>query len=189
MFATGAIFCPSFETSQIGPTFSVISMRPSGRKAIRQGSSKVLTVVMVKGTLASGFCSPALTWPQAAADARVKSNAAFANFIVIFSCASRAPGPKLRDAGCGVPDPVMRVGHRLAFVNEALKRLFPIVQVVENFLPQNHVPWSAIRKLHSQKCGCLSLQLADIFIQLSSIAKDPFAAANSRWESAGIRAY
>src|SRR5271169_6712755 len=58
-------------------------MRPSGRKAIRQGSSKVLTVVIVKGTLASGFCSPTLTWAQAATDARVKSNGAFANFIVI----------------------------------------------------------------------------------------------------------
>jgi len=38
---------------------------------------------MVKGMLASGFCSPALTWAQAATDAREKSNAAFANFIVI----------------------------------------------------------------------------------------------------------
>ena len=42
------------------------------------------------------------------------------------------------------PIAVMRVGHQLAFVNEALKRLFnqlfPIVQVVENFLPQDHVP-------------------------------------------------
>src|SRR6516225_8732484 len=67
----------------MGPTFSVTSMRPSGRKASRQGSSKLLTVVMVKGRLASGFSSPILTWDQAATDARVKSNAAFANFIVI----------------------------------------------------------------------------------------------------------
>jgi hypothetical protein len=37
----------------------------------------------VKGMLASGFCSPILTWAQAAIDARVKSNVAFANFIVI----------------------------------------------------------------------------------------------------------
>ena len=50
----------------MGPTFSVTSMRPSGRKAIRQGSSKVLTVVMLKGTVASGFCWPILTWAQAA---------------------------------------------------------------------------------------------------------------------------
>ena len=58
-------------------------MRPSGRKAIRQGSPKVAVVVMLKGTVASGFVSPALTWAQAAADARVRSNIPFANFIVI----------------------------------------------------------------------------------------------------------
>ena len=63
------IFSPCWDTSQTGPTFSVISMRPSGRKASRQGSLKVATVVMVKGRLASGFCSPALTWAQAATDA------------------------------------------------------------------------------------------------------------------------
>ena len=66
------------------------SMRPSGRKAIRQGSSNVATVVMVNGTLASGFCSPILTWAQAATDASVKSNAAFANFIVNSPCFSSA---------------------------------------------------------------------------------------------------
>jgi hypothetical protein len=38
---------------------------------------------MLKGTLASGFCSPAFTWAQAAADARVRNNTGFANFIVI----------------------------------------------------------------------------------------------------------
>src|ERR1035437_2323420 len=75
----------------MGPTFSVTSMRPSGRNASRQGSSNVLTVVMVKGRLASGFCSPTLTWAQAATDTRVKSNGAFANFIVISLLASRAP--------------------------------------------------------------------------------------------------
>ena len=57
-------------------------MRPSGRKASRQGSSKLATVVMVKGRLGSGFCSPALTWAHAPAATRVKSNAAFADFIV-----------------------------------------------------------------------------------------------------------
>src|SRR5262252_686159 len=71
-------------------------MRPSGRKARRQGSVKVVTVVIVKGTLASGFCSPALTWAQAAADAKVSSNTAFANFIIISPCFSR---PVLRDPG------------------------------------------------------------------------------------------
>src|SRR3954453_22537443 len=58
-------------------------MRPSGRKAIRQGSSKVATVVIVKGRLATGFCSPALTWAQAARGVKARSQAAFANFIVV----------------------------------------------------------------------------------------------------------
>ena len=75
------IFCPCWVTSQTGPTFSVISMRPSGRKAIRHGRVKVVTVVMLKGTLASGFCSPALLCAQTAADINVSSNAVFARFI------------------------------------------------------------------------------------------------------------
>ena len=70
----------------MGPIFSVTNMRPSGRKAIRQGSPKVATVVILKGRVASGFCSPTLTWAQAAADAKVRSSAAFANFIVISPC-------------------------------------------------------------------------------------------------------
>src|SRR5215471_5127403 len=56
-------------------------MRPSGKKASRQGSSKLATVVIVKGTLCSGFCSPILTCAHTPTDARVKSNAAFCNFI------------------------------------------------------------------------------------------------------------
>ena len=55
------IFSPFCETSQTGPDFSVISMRPSGRNASRQGSLKEATVVMVKGRLGSFFCSPTLT--------------------------------------------------------------------------------------------------------------------------------
>jgi hypothetical protein len=50
---------------------------------IRLGSSKVAVVVILKGTVGSGFCSPTLTWAQAAPDATVKSNAAFVNFIKI----------------------------------------------------------------------------------------------------------
>jgi hypothetical protein len=38
---------------------------------------------MLKGTLASGFCSPTFTWDHAATDTKVKTNGAFANFIVI----------------------------------------------------------------------------------------------------------
>src|SRR5262249_9771201 len=82
---TGAIFCPSFDTSQTGPTFSVTSIRPSGRNAIRQGSSNVVVVVIVKGTPTSGFCSPALTCAQAPADATASSNVAFTSFIFVFS--------------------------------------------------------------------------------------------------------
>jgi len=76
------IFSPCWDTSHTGPGFSVISMRPSGRKASRQGSLKVATVVMVKGIVGSGFCSPALTWVQAATDAMVKSSVTFSNVIV-----------------------------------------------------------------------------------------------------------
>src|SRR5262249_25155458 len=62
-------------------------MRPSGRNASRHGSLKVITVVMVKGTLASGFCSPILKCAQGAADAAVRRNTALTNFIVTFSVA------------------------------------------------------------------------------------------------------
>src|SRR5262249_2224323 len=83
VFAT-EIFWPSRPTSQTGPIFSVTSILPSGRKARRQGSSKVATVVMLKGPLASGFCSPALTWPHTAAEARGGNHSDFATFIIIF---------------------------------------------------------------------------------------------------------
>src|ERR1051326_4150349 len=66
----------------MGPIFSVTNMRPSGRKAIRQGSSKVAVVVTLKDSVASGFCSPTLTWAEAVA-ARVRSSAALADFIMI----------------------------------------------------------------------------------------------------------
>src|SRR5690348_9455764 len=66
----------------MGPIFSVTNMRPSGRKAIRQGSSNVAVVVILKGSVASGFCSPTLTWAQAVA-VRVRSNAALVDFIMI----------------------------------------------------------------------------------------------------------
>src|SRR5262245_27915992 len=95
------VFCPFWVTSQTGPTFSVTSMRPSGRKARRQGRVKVVTVVSVKGRIVSDFCSPALTWPQAAADARVSSNIAFANCIVIPPLLLKHP--ILRHPGALVP--------------------------------------------------------------------------------------
>src|SRR4029077_16039832 len=85
------VFCPCWVTSQTGPTFSVISIRPSGRKARRQGRLKVVTVVMVKGRLPSAFCSPVFTWPHTAAEARVRSNTAFVNFIVYFLLVCPSP--------------------------------------------------------------------------------------------------
>src|SRR5580658_3950235 len=57
-------------------------MRPSGRKAIRQGSSNVAVVVILNGKVASGFCSPTLTWAQAPI-AELKSSDTLANFMVI----------------------------------------------------------------------------------------------------------
>ena len=50
---------------------------------MRQGNSKVATVVMLNGRLGSGFCSPALTWAQTAMEDRVRISAAFANFTGI----------------------------------------------------------------------------------------------------------
>src|SRR6188472_1420362 len=78
-----SVFCPCCVTSQTGPTFSVTSMRPSGRKAIRHGRVKVVTVVMVNGMVASGFCSPALTCAHAADDTRASSKAPVADFTLV----------------------------------------------------------------------------------------------------------
>src|SRR5262245_7953864 len=75
------VFCPCCVTNQTGPTFSVTSIRPSGRKAIRHGSVKVATVVMLNGRPASGFCSPALTWADAVDDTSAASNTPIADFI------------------------------------------------------------------------------------------------------------
>ena len=74
-FATG-VLAPCCVTSQTGPTFSVMSMRPSGRNAMRHGRLNVATCVIVNGRLASGFCSPALTCACAAADTTDTSSAA-----------------------------------------------------------------------------------------------------------------
>src|SRR5690242_5614226 len=68
----------------MGPIFSVTSMRPSGRKAIRHGNSKVAVVVVLKGSVASGFCSPTFTCAQTIIDVRGTNNIAFANSIVSF---------------------------------------------------------------------------------------------------------
>ena len=49
---------------------------------MRHGNSNVLVVVRVKGRLASGFCSPMLTWASPVADATLRSNAIFAKRIL-----------------------------------------------------------------------------------------------------------
>src|SRR4029079_8654635 len=70
------VFTPCWVTSQTGPTFSVMSIRPSGRKAMRQGSLKSATCVIVNGRSGSGFSSPALICARAVADVSVSSTAA-----------------------------------------------------------------------------------------------------------------
>ena len=72
-------------TSQSGPTFSVMSMRPSGRKAIRQGRLNVVTCVIVNGRLASGVCVPALTCASAAVETKVNNNMARTNSFISIS--------------------------------------------------------------------------------------------------------
>jgi hypothetical protein len=66
----------------IPPTFSVISMRPSGRKAIRQGRLRVATWTMLKGRLGSGFCSPALICASAWVAARARNSPAISNCFI-----------------------------------------------------------------------------------------------------------
>src|SRR5512134_2024002 len=68
-------------------------MRPSGRNAMRHGSVNVATVVMLNGTVASGFWSPPLTWAEAADGTRDSSNAVVTNFIVV------SPSIRLREPG------------------------------------------------------------------------------------------
>src|SRR5215471_10270709 len=63
------VFPPCGVTSQTGPTFSVMSIRPSGRNAMRHGRLNVATWVMVNGSSGSGFKEPALVCVQAGADA------------------------------------------------------------------------------------------------------------------------
>jgi hypothetical protein len=60
-------------------------MRPSGRKAMRQGSLNVATYVTVNGRLGSGFKSPALIWARTVLAPRVRSSAVFTTvFMNVF---------------------------------------------------------------------------------------------------------
>src|SRR5438034_6276549 len=90
------VFSPCWVTSQTGPTFSVISIRPSGRKAIRQGSLNVATWVIVNGRLASGFSSPALICACAVADMRLSSSAAFRSVFMYLLSRTFEMGPSLK---------------------------------------------------------------------------------------------
>jgi hypothetical protein len=78
----------------------------------------VATVAMVKGRLASGFCSPTLTWVQAATDASVKSNAALVNFIVISLLASQAPDLNRSARHC--PSYTTAVVPKMGLVHQSL---------------------------------------------------------------------
>ena len=94
-WATG-VLAPCWVTSQIGPTFSVTSMRPSGRKAIRQGRLKLATWAMAKGVEASGAWVPILTWAWAALAASTADAAQMANFIFVLACVWWRPGAAAR---------------------------------------------------------------------------------------------
>ena len=79
------VLAPCCVTNTIPPTFSVISIRPSGRKAIRQGRLRVVTWTMLKGRLGSGFCSPALICASAWVAARARNSPAITNCFISFS--------------------------------------------------------------------------------------------------------
>src|SRR6266571_8196223 len=103
-FSTG-IFSPSWVTSQTGPTFSVMSMRPSGRNAMRQGSLNVATWVIVNGRLDSGFSSPALIWARAVADTSVTSSAAFRSvFTYVSPPLTNRDQPRVSHHACVIND-------------------------------------------------------------------------------------
>src|SRR4029453_12424277 len=75
------VFSPCWVTSQTGPTFSVTSMRPSGRNARRQPSLNSATLVIGNGRSGSGFNSPALICAPAVVDTRVSSSPVSSVFI------------------------------------------------------------------------------------------------------------
>src|SRR5205085_3805949 len=81
-FVTG-VFVPCWVTSHTAPGFSVMSIRPSGRNAMRQGRLKVATCVIVKGVLASGCFVPALTCAHAGAGSSALTSAAL---NIVFMC-------------------------------------------------------------------------------------------------------
>src|ERR1039457_3835594 len=61
-----------------------MSMRPSGRNAMRQGRLNVATWVIVNGRVASGVCVPALNCACAAVETKVRSSVARTNIFIVF---------------------------------------------------------------------------------------------------------
>src|SRR5262249_35716800 len=65
----------------MGPTFSVITIRPSGRNPSRHGRLNVATLVMTNGKMASVVCAPRLVWAGAPDAVKAANTAVFASFI------------------------------------------------------------------------------------------------------------
>ena len=61
---------------------------------MRQGRLNVATLVMVNGRLASGFCSPALTWAEAATEASGEQQCRFRQLNGHIYVSIPAPTPK-----------------------------------------------------------------------------------------------
>src|SRR4029078_10890300 len=101
-FDTG-VFAPCCVTSHSRPTFSVISMRPSGRNAMRHGRLNSATCVNVNGKLDSGAFSPAFTCACAAVHRHERDSAARDNAFIRSSGLGFSPCPSLRDRRGATP--------------------------------------------------------------------------------------
>ena len=93
------VFAPCGVTSQTGPGFSVMSMRPSGRNAMRQGRLNVATFVIVNGRLGSAFCRPALTCARASGATSVRNRAALTRCLMSLLTLTPMDGLKSRRTG------------------------------------------------------------------------------------------
>src|SRR5207253_4943727 len=102
------VFSPCCVTSHTGPTFSVTSMRPSGRNAMRQGSLKFAISVIVNGRVVA-FSAPALICAYAAADASVSSTAASRSFFMNPILSLRCLDHQVAEGLLDVPVHVRRV--------------------------------------------------------------------------------
>src|SRR4051812_37711232 len=91
-------------------------MRPSGRKAMRQGRLNVATWVIVNGRLGSGFNAPALIWAYAEADTSMSRRTALGSVFMI----SRIPFRCLDVETCG-----QDLGSRTATRKQAMSTKGP----------------------------------------------------------------